>query len=343
MTLFTTTGPTITVKGLQRFPARINANNGLSLTTSGGTYTFGFNFSGLNQNTGLANPAEWWTLVYNESTDSYEQVRVDALVDYTIDPRRSIGDVNETITTTDRYVELTASLTAPRTWTLPAAADVTGGVNIIIQDACGGISNTNTLTIQRSGSDTINGASSLVLSSAYDGAVFYSDGSSKWTFLAKPGVITRDKLPAGTILQVVQATTSTTFLTSSSTFADTNLAASITPSSASSKVLVIANQQYALWNSTNAAALAGIRLVRGSTTILSPLTGSGAYELHFPSVSNSYFLGRHSIVYLDSPSTTSATTYKTQGASGSVNSNLQCQSSDTTPGTSTIILMEVAA
>ncbi len=62
-----------------------------------------------------------------------EQVRVDALVDYTIDTRRGIGDASDTILSNDLYVELTSSLTAARTWTLPAANSVTGGVHIIVR------------------------------------------------------------------------------------------------------------------------------------------------------------------------------------------------------------------
>jgi len=190
MTLFTTTRPLLSVKATARFPASVTADTGLAVTTTGGNYNFGFDFTGLTTNTSLATPSEWWALIYNDQTETYEQVRVDALVDYTIDTRRGIGDADATILSTDRYVELTASLTAARTWTLPAASAVTGGVHIIIQDAGGGITGSNTLTIQRAGADTINGATSIVFEVAYDGAIFYSDGTSKWSFIRKSSNVT---------------------------------------------------------------------------------------------------------------------------------------------------------
>lgn len=182
MTLYTTSQADVKVKALSRFPAQVTANTGLSVSVANATYTFGFDFTGLTQNTTLATPAEWWALVYNETTGLYERVRLDAVVDYTIDPRRGVGNTDATIASSDRYVELTAALTTPRTWALPAASSVTGGVHIVLQDAAGGVSSTNTLTIQPDGSDTINGAASLVFRTAYDGAIFYSDGISKWTF-----------------------------------------------------------------------------------------------------------------------------------------------------------------
>lgn len=183
MTLYTTSQADVTVKALSRFPARMVAELGLSMSVSNATYTFGFDFTTLSQNTSLAAPSEWWTVVYHDTTGTYERVRVDAIVDYTIEPRRGIGDSDATILSSDRYVELTANLTSHRTWTLPAASSVSGGVHIIVQDANGGISGTNTLTIERDGSDTVNGTTSIVLESAYDGATFYSDGTSKWTYL----------------------------------------------------------------------------------------------------------------------------------------------------------------
>lgn len=190
MTLFTTQRPLLSVKATARFPANVTADTGLSVTKTNGTYNFGFDFTGLTENTSLATPSEWWTLVYNDQTETYEQVRVDALVDYTIDTRRGIGDTNDTLLSNDRYVELTASLSAARTWTLPAASSVTGGVHIIVQDAAGGINGSNTLTIQRAGSDTINGATSVEFSTAYDGAIFYSDGTSKWSYVRRPSTVT---------------------------------------------------------------------------------------------------------------------------------------------------------
>ncbi|OAF17858.1 hypothetical protein AXW67_06980 [Bradyrhizobium neotropicale] len=91
------------------------------------------------------------------------------------------GDSIYTILSTDRTVGLTATLTAARIWTLPAASSVNAGAEIIVGDFAGGISSVNTLTVQRSGSDTINGASSTVLNTAFARVALRSDGVSKWS------------------------------------------------------------------------------------------------------------------------------------------------------------------
>jgi hypothetical protein len=110
----------------------------------------------------------------------------------------------------------------------------------------------------------------------------------------------------GKVLQVVQGTTSTAAtVTSNTTFLDTNLTATITPSSTSSKVLIMTSQDLFKEAQTNSAI--NYRLLRGGTTIVDyPNAGilfqDTAIRLEV----------LQTIVYLDSPSTTSATTYKTQ-------------------------------
>jgi hypothetical protein len=117
----------------------------------------------------------------------------------------------------------------------------------------------------------------------------------------------------GSILQVIQTTKTNVFSTSSTTFVDvTGLSASITPSSTSSKVLVLLTGSAGV----NGAISGGIKLVRGSTDIFQGDTTSG-----YTSVSGPNFYGgsadannneSFSIVYLDSPTTTSSVTYKAQ-------------------------------
>lgn len=91
------------------------------------------------------------------------------------------GDATYTILATDSTVAINAALTAPRVFTLPAASALAGGAQILIADEFGGVSATNTVTIARAGTDTINGGSSVVLASAFSYLVLESDGSSKWT------------------------------------------------------------------------------------------------------------------------------------------------------------------
>ena len=107
----------------------------------------------------------------------------------------------------------------------------------------------------------------------------------------------------GKVLQVIQGTTTTSTSNSTSTYADTSLSASITPTSATSKVLVMVNQIINKSNG-NVDNSVDLRIVRGATTIL-----ESTYILYTGTTLTSYSIA--SLVYLDSPNTTSATTYKT--------------------------------
>ena len=116
----------------------------------------------------------------------------------------------------------------------------------------------------------------------------------------------------GKVLQVVSATTSTNVSVTTATYTDTNLSATITPSSATSKILVLTSQPIYVTRGNNEAG-AGVRLLRGATTILDQ-GGTGFYN-HQVYVANGTSVGNQSVnsqSYLDSPATTSATTYKTQ-------------------------------
>tara|TARA_R110000851_G_scaffold248438_1_gene400939 strand:- start:92 stop:664 length:573 start_codon:yes stop_codon:yes gene_type:complete len=147
---------------------------------------------------------------------------------------------------------------------------------------------------------------------------------------------------AGNILQVVNATTGTLVSNTNTTYVDTTLSASITPTSASSKILVLVNQAYYMSSSSNYMGN-GVRVLRGSTVIYQPNgdeTGTvGDYDFYIGGGSSNSSYGRGSITLLDSPNTTSATTYKTQGRSYGV-STVTYQIAE---AYSTITLLEVAA
>ena len=159
------------------------------------------------------------------------------------------------------------------------------------------------------------------------------DGSIQAADLAS-GVPSRSQLPAGTVLQVVNATYSTQTSSSSSTYADTGLTATITPTSATSKILVLVEHTGLSKNTGNTFVL--LRLVRNSTTLITTETQAG-WNATSTGVQN---IGGSGMNYLDSPATTSATTYKTQFASGT---NIASVIVGETNTTSTITLMEIAA
>jgi hypothetical protein len=138
----------------------------------------------------------------------------------------------------------------------------------------------------------------------------------------------------GKVLQVIMGTTTTTVASSTNTFVDTNLTATITPSSASSKVLVLVAQKVTK-NDSNSATSMSLRLVRNGTTIL--LADSTLLE----TVSALLQQQRASINYLDEPATTSACTYKTTFCSTNSTVQVLCQADGA--GSSQIILMEIGA
>ena len=140
---------------------------------------------------------------------------------------------------------------------------------------------------------------------------------------------------AGKILQVVQTVKSNIFSTTSSSFVDVpGLDASITPFSSSNKILCVVNIGV---GSNNAGADNLVRVVRGSTQIV-------PNDTLVRTESTSICLNWN-ISFLDSPATTSSTTYKVQILSESTNTvKVNSRNSETAiDGISTITLMEVAA
>lgn len=145
------------------------------------------------------------------------------------------------------------------------------------------------------------------------------------------------------ILQVVQASTNTaTTSTTQSTYVDTGLSASITPSATTSKILVIVNQQL-LWSRSDANMGVGWQLLRGSTVINNmPSDAAQYYAVGTLSTPRSFaFRNILSMTWLDSPSTTSSTTYKTQGTLNAAD-NSPSITFQSASAYSTMTLIEVA-
>jgi hypothetical protein len=134
------------------------------------------------------------------------------------------------------------------------------------------------------------------------------------------------------VLQVVAANTSTvTTVNNTNTFADTGLTATITPQSADSKILVLVSQNGVLKNNNTSV---GLRILRGATAV-----STFAVTL-LRTDSAQVLIGAASATYLDSPATTSATTYKTQFNSNANVAETFCQFGS---AMSTIVLLEISA
>ena len=118
----------------------------------------------------------------------------------------------------------------------------------------------------------------------------------------------------GKVLQVVQTVFTGAKSTSSTSLVDVSGASvSITPSSTSSKVLVLVNANDS--QKGNDSAVSGtMALLRGSTQLIQ-LGG----QIGYTGAANYNNVGTVSAIYLDSPATTSATTYKLQFSTNSGN------------------------
>ena len=145
--------------------------------------------------------------------------------------------------------------------------------------------------------------------------------------------VTTDKLGTGAVLQVVQGTYSTQITSTSASFSDTNLSASITPSSSSSKIYVQVINPLGLWDGASNGAYGEVLLYRDSTSLASAANlGQRFPATHFE-------MSRANINYLDSPSSTSSITYKTKFATSTVGAQVaSCYGSNT----ASITLIEIA-
>jgi hypothetical protein len=137
-------------------------------------------------------------------------------------------------------------------------------------------------------------------------------------------------VPAGSVIQVVNNFSSSQITTTSTSFVTTGFSASITPSSASSKIVAMFS---GMMYSNTSTAEPQIALYRGGSSL-------GTFTDLFSS--SGAIIGGASFMYLDSPSTTSSTTYTLyfrQGNTGS-GGTIYIGPNGTTFG---IILMEIAA
>ena len=159
--------------------------------------------------------------------------------------------------------------------------------------------------------------------------------------------IPKSTLPTGSVLQVVQTTKTDTFSTASSYTSVTGLSASITPSSSTSKILVTVS--LGALSATNSSFKMG--MYRGATPIyVGDAAGSRPQASAQSQTTNNYQAMFGAWSYLDSPATTSSTTYQVYiGSNGTATLYLNRTDRDTNSSSedarsaSSIILMEISA
>ena len=149
-------------------------------------------------------------------------------------------------------------------------------------------------------------------------------------------------IATGKILQVVTANISSQVAIASTSYTDTGITAAITPSSTSSKILVMVAIEYTAYADNNGEIKSNARIVRGSSDVFQSVsvlgsqvgTGNSGYQQTW---------GTLPLSYLDSPSSTSAITYKVTAKNIRTSGNRQLKINHDGNGTSTITLMEVSA
>lgn len=96
--------------------------------------------------------------------------------------RTAVSDASYTVLATDRTVAYTA-LTAARAVALPASSAYPSGTRLLIVDETGNCGVTNTIAVNAAGTDTIDGAASVVVNQAFGFVGLDSSGAGHWTII----------------------------------------------------------------------------------------------------------------------------------------------------------------
>ena len=150
-------------------------------------------------------------------------------------------------------------------------------------------------------SNVITGQTAETTIAGGDLVLLYDDSASALRKMTRTNFVSGLGAAAGQVIQVVQGTRSTATTTTSASFVTTNIEASITPSSASNKVFVIAT----FFSSVPTGAEGIYSIFRDSTNLIS--TGDNALGQNYSAGGRVDYMS--CLSFLDSPSTTSSVTY----------------------------------
>jgi len=223
-----------------------------------------------------------------------------------------------TLAATDAGSRITMSSASATTVTVNTGL-FTAGQSLRIQNLNGG----GVCTVT-AGTATVTSAGPLAIPS-WGGGQLYFTSTSAAVWFPDAGV--------SKVLQVINGTTSTTVSNSTTTFADTGLTATITPTLSTSKILVMAVHGTCLKTSASSNNGVNIKLFRDATQL--------AYNrgLGVTNTSSDLYLTTSFLVY-DAPASTSALVYKTTFANESATASVSVQALS---GLSSLVLMEIAA
>lgn len=191
----------------------------------------------------------------------------------------------------------------------------------------------------------------IIAATAADTVARLAVGANNTVLIADSSTATGLKwgtLSTGKVLQVVYGSSNTQTTVASTTYTDTTLSATITPSATTSKVLILVSQSVQAERGSVASSELGaaLKLLRNTTDIYvpAPTSNNTLYSAQVsPTTAITWTFSHYqSLNYLDSPSTTSSTTYKTQGRSFLSTSSGSARFQDGS-NVSTMILLEIGA
>ena len=221
----------------------------------------------------------------------------------------------------------------------PASGDIEG---VTAGTGISGGGTSGTVTITNSMATAIDAKGDLVVGTGADAFSRLAVGTNGQVLTADSGEATGLKFatPAsggGKLLQVVQSVTTTAVAITATSLTDTNISATITPTLNTSKILVLIDAYVLIARAGNANIFTGAALKRGATTIYdrSNEAGVGGMIVSGVELSQNFCFN-----FLDSPATTSATTYKLQFEMEQVGGSATFQRSN---NPSSITLMEIGA
>ena len=233
-------------------------------------------------------------------------------------------------------------------WYYDGAAWVASGATGDIEGVTAGVGisgggTSGTVTVTNSMATAIDAKGDLVVGTGADAFSRLAVGTNTYLLTADSAEATGLKWSApaggGKVLQVVNVTYNTSTTISSTSYTDSGLSGSITPTLNTSKILVIITQNGRLNISASSYNYVSGKLLRGATAITT--YDDNYLAAAFTGPTAVYAGGLNTWTWLDSPATTSSTTYKTQyHLQHTTSSNFTCQSDSTY---STMTLIEVGA